>query len=96
MGRLVVFEAGALAIISIILGIIIGYIVTAIFSKVGIDYSGIELAGVTFKELLYPVMEIRQFILFPVIVFILTLVVGLYPAAYAARISPAKAMRTAA
>ena len=96
MGRLVVFEAGALAIISIILGSIIGFIITAIFMKIGIDYTGIEYAGITFKELLYPVLEVRQFIEFPIAVFILTILVGMYPAIYAARISPAEAMRKAA
>jgi putative ABC transport system permease protein len=96
MGQLVVFEAGALAIISIILGSIIGFVVTSIIAGTGIDYTGIEYAGITFKELLYPVLEVRQFIVFPIAVFILTLLVGLYPAVYAARISPAEAMRKAA
>ncbi len=93
IGRLVVFEAGALAVLSIILGSILGLIVTLITAKTGIDYSGIEFAGVTFRELLYPVLEVKQFIEYPFWVFVITVVVGLYPALYAARLRPAEAMR---
>ncbi len=93
MGRLIVFEAGALAVVSCILGIILGLVVTYIFTRIGIDYTGIEYVGVTFRELLYPVMQLKQYILYPVIVFLLTMVVGLYPASYAARMNAAKAMR---
>ncbi|MCK4372325.1 MAG: ABC transporter permease [candidate division Zixibacteria bacterium] len=93
MGRLIVFEAGALAAVSCVLGIILGLVVTCVFTRIGIDYTGIEYVGVTFRELLYPVMQLKQYVLYPVIVFLLTMVVGLYPASYAARMNAAKAMR---
>ncbi|PKK83067.1 MAG: hypothetical protein CVT49_10565 [candidate division Zixibacteria bacterium HGW-Zixibacteria-1] len=93
MARLILFEAGALAVLSIILGTILGYLITYIISHVGIDYTGIEFSGVTYRDLLYPVMRWRQFIEYPIVVFIFTVLVGFYPAFYAARISPAKAMR---
>ena len=93
IGRLIIFEAGALAVLSIILGSILGLIVTYITAQTGIDYSGIEFAGVTFRELLYPVLEVKQFIEYPFWVFVITVVVGLYPAVYAARLRPAEAMR---
>jgi len=95
MGRLILFEAGALAIISIVLGTIIGFITTYIVTKTGIDYQGIEFVGAYFRELLYPVMQVQQFIYYPIYVFIFTMIIGLYPAAYAARLSPAEAMRKA-
>ncbi len=91
--RLILFEAGALAVISIILGNLLGLISTYIVSKIGIDYTGIEFVGVTFRELLYPVMKIKQFIIYPIWVFIFTIIAGLYPAVYAAKMSPAEAMR---
>lgn len=93
MGRLVLFEAAALAGLSIILGIILGFLVTLIVAGTGIDYTGIEFSGVTFRELLYPVMELQQFIEYPLAVFIFTMLVSLYPAVFAVKISPAKAMR---
>lgn len=93
MGQIVMFEAGALAIVSIALGLAFGLIITYIGSRTGIDYTGIEYAGVTFRELLYPVLQPAQFIVFPFWVFVFTIGIALYPAAYAARLTPAKAMR---
>ena len=93
MAKLIVFEAGALAVISIVLGVILGLAVTYIFTLTGIDYRGIEYLGVTFQELLYPVMEIDQFLIYPISLFFLTCFVGIYPALIAARMSPVKAMR---
>jgi len=93
MARLILFEAGALAVLSIVIGAILGYIITYITTQIGIDYTGIEFSGVTFRELLYPVMTIKQFVEYPILVFLFTILVGLYPAIYAARLSPAQAMR---
>ena len=93
MARLILFEAGALAVISVFLGVIIGFIATYITARNGIDYTGIEFAGVTYRELLYPIMQVRQYVFYPFWIFVFTVVIGLYPAGYAARMSPVKAMR---
>ena len=93
IGKLVFFEAGALAILSIILGVILGFGITFIVTKTGIDYRGIEFAGTTMHEILYPVMNIKQFVVYPAGVFLFTLLVGLYPAVFAARMSVADALR---
>ncbi len=93
IGRLIIFEAGALALISIVFGNILGFLVTLILAQTGIDYSGIEFAGVTFRHLLYPVMKLYQYIEFPILVFLFTLIIGLYPAIYAARMKPSNALR---
>lgn len=91
--RLIVFEAGSLAVLSIVIGIILGFILTYVTSKVGINYTGIEFAGVTFRDLLYPVLKVNQFIEYPIWVFVFTIIAGIYPAVYAAKMNPAKAMR---
>jgi len=93
MARLILIEAATLALLSIVLGAIMGLIVTAIVMHTGINYTGIEFAGVTFRKLLYPVLTVKQFVIYPAVVFIFTLLVAIYPAAYAARLSPSKAMR---
>ncbi|MGB2696627.1 MAG: FtsX-like permease family protein [Candidatus Zixiibacteriota bacterium] len=93
MAQLILLEAGALAVISIILGLIMGYVITWIFMNTGIDYTGIEFSGVTFRKLLYPVLKIEQFITYPLAVFFFTVLVGLFPALSAAKLSPAQAMR---
>jgi ABC-type lipoprotein release transport system permease subunit len=90
---LIIFEAGALAVLSILFGELLGFGLTYAISLVGIDYTGIEFAGVTFRELLYPVLQVDQFIIYPFWVFVFTVVIGVYPAIYAARLSPADALR---
>ena len=58
MARVVLFEAGALAIVSIGLGLILGFLVTALLAYTGIDYTGIEMMGVTMQEFIRPTMTI--------------------------------------
>ena len=93
MARVILFEAGALAVVSIGLGAILGFVLTAIFAHVGIDYTGIEMMGVTIQEFIRPIMAVRQFLIYPVWVFAFTILAGLYPAWYVAKMSPVDAMR---
>ena len=93
MARVILFEAGALAIVSIGLGMILGFVLTAVFAHVGINYTGVEMMGVTIQEFIRPIMKVEQFILYPIWLFICTIIAGLYPARYAAKMSPAAAMR---
>ncbi len=91
--RLIVFEAGGLALLSIGLGTALGLVLTLIVSKTGIDYRGIEFAGTAFYDLLYPVLEPRQFLIYPPAVFLFTLLVGVYPARFAGKMRVAEALR---
>ena len=91
--RLIIYEAGALALLSCTMGIILGFILTFIITKTGIDYRGIEITGTTITEMLYPVFHIQQFIIYPIAVFIFTLLIGHYPAIVASRMSITDAMR---
>ncbi|MFH1379519.1 MAG: FtsX-like permease family protein [bacterium] len=93
IAKLIVYEAGALAVISVGIGVIIGFIATWIVAHTGINYTGIEFAGVTFRKLLYPVLTVKQFIVFPFWIIIFNIIAGIYPAVYAARMSPIEAMR---
>jgi ABC-type antimicrobial peptide transport system permease subunit len=93
IAQMILYEAGALAVLSIILGCILGFLITYIMTHVGFDFTGIEYVGVTFRKLLYPVLRIRQFIEYPLWVFAITTLIGLYPARYAAKLLPAAAMR---
>jgi len=91
--RLVLGEAGALSLISIALGMVISAVILVLVSHFGIDYTGIDYAGVTFRDKIYPVIRAVQFVKYPFWVIVITMVVGLYPATYAARLTPARAMR---
>jgi len=76
-----------------VMGCILGLIATSITAGIGFDYTGIEYVGVTFRKLIYPVLRIRQFIEYPLWLFLFTTLVGLYPAVYAAKMLPSTAMR---
>ncbi|MFZ0430433.1 MAG: FtsX-like permease family protein [Acidobacteriota bacterium] len=93
MAALILFEAAALAAVAVVLGVLFGALAIGIFRHLGIDYTGIEAMGVTFRRLLYPQFQLRQFIVYPLVVFGLTLLISLYPAGHAARLQPADAMR---
>lgn len=91
--KLILFEAGSLAIISIALGLIMGFGLTAWVSHTGINYKGIEFAGTTIKDMIYPEMSLLQFTLFPIGVLFFTIMVAIYPAWAAGRLKIADGMR---
>ncbi len=91
--KLIIFESGVLAFISIIIGVILGFIVMMLLLKWGIDYRGIEISGAIMREMLYPVVKLKQFLLYPAAVFIFTLIIGIYPARVAGKIVITEAMR---
>ncbi len=92
MALIIFFEAASLSLISILIGSGIAFLLMQIFSVYGINYKGIEFAGVTITEFIYPVMRLRQFTVFPVLIFTFSLIAAIYPAVFAARLTPAKAM----
>ncbi|MBN1797285.1 MAG: ABC transporter permease [Spirochaetales bacterium] len=91
--KLMLCESGALAVLSIAIGLFMGLVITGLFAIIGIDYRGIEFAGSVIQEVVYPVMKPFQFIVYPVGLFVFMLLVGLYPAGVAARMSIADAIR---
>ncbi|MFH1367792.1 MAG: FtsX-like permease family protein [Elusimicrobiota bacterium] len=93
ISKLIMLEAGALALISIVFGSALGFAVTWIVAKTGIDYTGIEYAKITFRELIYPILTPSQFVIYPFWVLVSTMLAGLYPAFYAARMKIVDSMR---
>lgn len=85
-------EAFALALLSIIVGVILGLAFGQYLSIYGVDYSGIEFAEITFTEKIYFIFRWQQFIYFPVVIFIFTILISLYPGLQAVRITMAKAL----
>lgn len=92
LGKLILLESACLALISSIIGIIAGFLVTFYFSKRGIDYSGTEFVNVS-MDFVYPVLKLKQFIIYPIITICFTIITGLYPAIYATRIKIAKTLK---
>ena len=93
MCLMILFEAGSLAVIASIIGSILGFISVTLIAINGVDYTGIEFAGTTFRDPLYPVLSIMQFIIYPILFFVFTMITALIPGWSAARMKPAEAMR---
>lgn len=93
MAFIILLESASLSLISILLGLGLAFLVMQIFSVYGINYKGIEFAGVTITKLMYPVMTIKQFTIYPFLIFIFALIAAIYPAVFAAKLTPARAMQ---
>jgi len=92
LALLVLCESASMGFLSVLLGTAIGVVVTVILNGTGINYSGIEFAGVTFQKAIHPEVRTLQYTLFPLGVWVFTVLIALYPAVHAARIVPAKAL----
>lgn len=89
---MILSEGAALALSSILIGIFIGAAFGQYFAVYGIDYLGVEFAEVTFTEKIYFLFRWQQFVYFPLIIFVFTLLITLYPGMHAVRITMAKAL----
>lgn len=89
---LILSEGLLLGIGAIVIGLLVGVVVTILVAQIGIDYGGMEVAGVALNEVIRPQLQLSQLIILPVWVLALTLLACLYPAAHAARIVPAQAL----
>jgi ABC-type lipoprotein release transport system permease subunit len=92
LALMVLCESAAMGFLSVILGTALGVVITAILNATGINYSGIEFAGVTFQKAIHPEVRALQYTLFPLGVWIFTVLIAVYPAVHAARIPPARAL----
>ena len=91
---LVLCEVVIIATISIIIGAVIGTIINYLLSIYGVTFSeGFTMGGMKFDKL-HAEVNVRTLIIPTLTVMLSALIVSLYPAIKAARILPAKAMRT--
>jgi ABC-type lipoprotein release transport system permease subunit len=91
--KLIVFEAASLALYSSVIGLLLGALIIYIGSVQGMNLTGVEFAGATFTEEIKTVFRLRQFILHPLLIILFTVLVSLYPARYAGRMSITHALQ---
>lgn len=90
---MVILEAFWLAVISMILGSIMGLVIIWITSKTGIDFGNIEVSGVIFDSAIHPALKWSGIWIYPFFTLLLTTAAGVYPGIHAARLNAAEAMR---
>lgn len=93
--KMVLTETLFLLVVGMVAGNLAGFLIILMFSKSGIDLSafsrGIEM--LKFKRTIFLIIESKDVIIANLTVFILGLIVGIYPAVRAAKFSPIETMR---
>lgn len=93
--QLIVCEAFLLAMLGLIFGLIIGTPIIWYFSIHGIPFGDLQFQGLTIADKIKTVMTPAQFTIFPLWMIGLTLVASVYPAIFAAKIIPSRALQRA-
>lgn len=92
--QLILIEAFALALLSALLGIVVGGAITAITHFTGIHHlTDVEYLGATIKEAIRPIPSLKQYTLYPLAILVFALIASIYPAINAAKIDPSKSMK---
>ncbi|MBS04032.1 MAG: hypothetical protein CMQ24_15190 [Gammaproteobacteria bacterium] len=89
---LVLWEATLIALLSCLVGLLLGGSLAWHFSVNGMSLGEFDMAGMTVDKF-DAVVRFEQFVNFPIYVTILTLIAALYPARFAARIVPTEALQ---
>lgn len=90
--RLIMLEGFILAMISVVIGIVLGLLANYLVAINGVDYSQMDFSGVTIVEPVKTIIRPIQYIELPILVVILTLAACIYPAVFAARLVPTEAL----
>jgi ABC-type lipoprotein release transport system permease subunit len=91
--QLIVCEAFLLAMLGLIFGLIIGTPLIWYYSVHGIPFGDLQFQGLTVADKIKTVMTPSQFTIFPLWMIGLTLVASIYPAIFASRIIPSRALQ---
>jgi ABC-type lipoprotein release transport system permease subunit len=92
---MVLFEAVILALIGVVVGLVLGGLLTTYMSNVGIQFSADAMGaveGLALGSRMYPKFATTDAISLSILMFFMVSLVSIYPAWYAARLEPVKAL----
>jgi putative ABC transport system permease protein len=95
LASLVMLETMLMALIGLIIGVFLGWLVALYFNWVGFSYPGMEEVAARFNlpGKMYPSVTVFSMMLGPLVVFLFCLLASIYPAMRLYRIQPVEAMR---
>jgi ABC-type lipoprotein release transport system permease subunit len=86
-------ESALLAIGGIIMGLILGGLVVAYFTRYGFYIGNMGLTGILIGDTIYTELTLQDTVTLTGMAFVVTLLAGLYPAVMASRMEPVQALR---
>jgi len=89
----IMLEGLFIGLLSVAVGLFLAFILCYWGSLVGIDYSELEMSGLTLNEPIYLVLDASSFAVMGLSTLAVTLISCIYPALHAARLQPSFAMR---
>ena len=97
LSRLILLETGLMALLGLLLGCFIGFLITLYFNRYGFYYPGMEEMAAKFNlpDRMYPSVSLISIMFGPVIVYIFSLLAAVYPALRLHFLKPVQAMRAA-
>jgi ABC-type lipoprotein release transport system permease subunit len=86
-------ESSLLAVGGIIMGLILGGLVVAYFTRYGFYIGDFGVTGVLFNDTIRAKLTLEDTITLTLLALVVTLLAGLYPAVLASRMEPVEALR---
>lgn len=89
----ILLEGFFIGLLGAAVGLLMAFVLCYWGSIVGIDYSDIEMSGMTLNEPIYLILDASSFAIMGISTLAVTLIASIYPAFHAARLKPSFAMR---
>jgi ABC-type lipoprotein release transport system permease subunit len=86
-------ESSLLAIGGILIGLALGFLLSAYFAKFGFNIESIGVTGMLLSNTVYAELTLQDTVRLTVMAFVVTLLAGIFPAVLAARMEPIIALR---
>jgi ABC-type lipoprotein release transport system permease subunit len=86
-------ETSLLAIGGILIGLVLGLLVIAYFTRYGFFIGNMGVTGILIGNTIYTKLTVNDTVSLTVMTFIVTILAGLYPAVMASRMEPVEALR---
>ena len=86
-------ESSLLAVGGVIMGLILGGLAVAYFTKYGFSIENMGVTGILIGNTIYAQLTMEDTVNLSILTFVVTLLAGLYPAVMASRMEPVEALR---